>query len=288
MKILQDYNLSVDDQIIKTNIDKIKQESKTLQNTEVYNRILNIIDLTTLTETDNESKIQDMCEKVNDFNSKFSHISNVAAICVYPSMVPYVKKHLKAEKINIASVGGGFPASQTFTLIKIDECKMAVDAGANEVDIVIPVGEFLDGNDNLVFEETKKIKGAIGKAHLKVILETGDLNAEQIRKASLLAMEAGADFIKTSTGKVAVSATHEAMYIMSEAIKDYYQKTGRKVGIKPAGGIREVEDALVYYSIVEKVLGEDWLNNELFRIGASSLANKVIQAIEKDESIKYF
>lgn len=288
MEILQKYDLSVDTNVVAEKIDSVKRKASSGGNQTTLNAILNMIDLTTLTEIDNEGKIQGMCIKVNQFSQHYSDASNVAAICVYPSMVPYVKKHLKIENIGIASVGGGFPASQTFISIKEEECKMAVEAGATEVDIVIPVGEFLAGNDQVVFEETKRIKSAIGKAHLKVILETGDINAEQIRRASLLAMEAGADFIKTSTGKVSVSATHEAMAIMCDAIHDYYKQTGRKVGIKPAGGIREVDDALVYYGIVENTLGETWLNNELFRFGASSLANKVLQALAKDDSVQYF
>ncbi|PLX22630.1 MAG: deoxyribose-phosphate aldolase [Salinivirgaceae bacterium] len=288
MDAIGKYNLNVAVDEVKANIEKWKSQVTSYKSDEVLSTCLNLIDYTTLTELDNEPKIIDMCDRVNHFAAQYSNYRNVAAMCVYPSMVPYVKKHLKAPQVNIAAVGGGFPASQTFTSLKVEECRMAVEAGANEIDIVIPVGEFINGNDELVFEETKAIKEAIGTAHLKVILETGDLNAEQIRRASLLAMEAGADFIKTSTGKVAVSATHEAMHIMCEAIADYYKETGRKVGIKPAGGIRATDDAIVYYLIVKNILGEDWLNNELFRFGASSLANSILQDLEKDPNLNYF
>jgi deoxyribose-phosphate aldolase len=288
MDVLGKYNLAVTLDKVKADIEQWKSQVNAIKSEDVLSTCLNLIDYTTLTELDNEPKIIEMCEKVNHFAGQYSSYKNVAAMCVYPSMVPYVKKHLKAPKVNIAAVGGGFPASQTFTSLKVDECKMTVEAGANEIDIVIPVGEFLNGNDQLLFEETKAIKEAIGTAHLKVILETGDLNPVQIRRASLLAMEAGADFIKTSTGKVAVSATHEAMHIMCEAIADYYKETGRKVGIKPAGGIRETDDAIVYYLIVKNILGEDWLNNELFRFGASSLANSILQDLTKDSELNYF
>lgn len=279
MKNLKNYELNVNVEKTNTELEKIKNKVSSNLNKDTFKKVFNLIDLTTLTETDNEALIEKMCTKVNDFKSKHSEMDNVAAICVYPAMVGYVKKHLKKPDINIASVAGGFPASQTFTEIKTAECKMAVDAGANEIDIVIPVGEFIAGNEQLVFDEVMAIKKQIGDAHLKVILETGDLTPNQIRKTSLIAMEAGADFIKTSTGKVAVSATHEAMYIMCEAIKDYHNTTGRMVGIKPAGGIREANDSAIYYEIVKTVLGERWLNNQWFRFGASSLANSLLHEI---------
>lgn len=288
MENLKKFKLTVDEQKMHNDIARFIQNTKEGNHQKTYATLLNLIDLTTLTEKDNEKKIETMCQKVNGFEKKFSDLQNVAAICVYPSMVKYVKKHLDIPDIQIASVGGGFPASQTFTEIKVQECKAAVDAGANEIDIVIPVGEYLAGNDHLVYEEVKSIKKAIGQAHLKVILETGDLKADQIRKASLIAMEAGADFIKTSTGKIEESATYESMYIMCEAIKDYYDSTGKITGIKPAGGIRETESALVYYEIVKSLLGDTWLNNDLFRIGASSLANNLLQTIKGDADLKYF
>ncbi len=288
MNALEKYNLIVDEDTLKNDLDQLKKAAHESKDSSLYAKMLNLIDLTTLTEIDNEEKIVDMCTKVNAFEENFADLPNVAAICVYPSMVKYVKKHLKEDNINIASVGGGFPASQTFIEIKTEECKRAVEEGADEIDIVIPVGEFLAGKEDLVFQETKAIKEAIGDAHLKVILETGDLTPEQIRKTSLLAMEGGADFIKTSTGKVEVSATHEAMHIMCTAIKDYYDKTGRMVGIKPAGGIREADDALVYYHIVGSILGDKWLNNKWFRFGASSLANSLLQVIREDNKLKFF
>jgi len=219
---------------------------------------------------------------------------NVAAICVYPSLIPVVNQHLKARGVKKASVAGGFPASQTFITVKTLEAKMATEAGANEIDMVISVGKFLDGNYKEVFDEIAAMKHACGKAHLKVILETGALKTtENIRLASGIAMEAGADFIKTSTGKMEPAATPEAVITMAEAISDYYKKTNRKVGIKPAGGISEPEQAILYLTIVEQVIGNEWTNSELFRIGASRLANTLLQEIsslttKKIVEMKYF
>ena len=260
------------------------EENNTL---EVYKRCFNSIDLTSLKETDTEEEIRSMVEKVNNFEENFPDIPNVGAICVFPSMVSTVKATL-TEPIGIAAVSAGFPASQTFIEVKVAETGMCVMEGATEIDVVISVGKFLAGKYDEVFEELTEIKSACRDAHLKVILETGALKtAANIKKASILAMAAGADFIKTSTGKIPVAATPESTFIMCSAIKEWNEKTGAKVGYKPAGGIATAEDAVKHYTLVKEILGDEWLNNKLFRFGASSLANKLLSSIRQEE-VKYF
>ena len=275
--------------------EQVKQEMEQLlsahfeenNTTEVYKRCFNSIDLTSLKETDTEEEIRSMVEKVNNFEENFPDIPNVGAICVFPSMVSTVKATL-TEPVGIAAVSAGFPASQTFIEVKVAETAMCVMEGATEIDVVISVGKFLAGKYDEVFEELTEIKSACRDAHLKVILETGALKtAANIKKASVLAMAAGADFIKTSTGKIPVAATPEATYIMCTAIKDWNEKTGAKVGYKPAGGIATAEDAVKHYTLVKEILGDEWLNNKLFRFGASSLANKLLSSIRQEE-VKYF
>jgi deoxyribose-phosphate aldolase len=256
-------------------------------------QIFNCIDLTSLNTTDNSNGIEDFCEKVADFPKHFPDMPNVAAVCVYPVFASVLASKLKNLPVNRAVVSASFPSSQTFLETKVEETKRALFFGANEVDIVISVGEFLEGNYEFVGNEITAIKAVTGKAHLKVILETGALSdAESIWKASLMAMEAGADFIKTSTGKMSPAATPEAAWVMTHAIKAYAQKKSRKVGFKPAGGIVTVEDALLYWAIHEQVLGEKWLTNEFFRIGASRLANNLLTEIEKlkgdTQAVHYF
>ncbi len=242
--------------------------------------ILNSIDLTSLNPTDNKSNILQLTGKVNSFSGRFSNIPNVAAICVYPNFVSFVKEKLTAKNVRIASVAGGFPSSQTFRMLKVSECKMAVGTGADEIDIVMPVGAFFGKDFKQVAEEISEVKEAIGDKPLKVIIESGLLaNYESIFKASMIAMDAGADFIKTSTGKTPVSATPEAAYIMCRAIGHFYDETGIKVGFKAAGGITTTADAITYLNIVKNVLGEAWLSNSLFRIGASRLANNILADI---------
>lgn len=254
----------------------------------IYRQLFSFLDLTSLNVTDNESTTVKVCEKLNNFSYMFPDLPIVAAICVFPRFVPLVRKVLKVEQINIASVAASFPSSQTFIENKIDECKRAVDAGADELDIVISIGEFLDGKYELVSSEIKAIKDTVGCKHVKVILETGLLETpELIYKASMLAMDAGADFIKTSTGKAHTSATREAAWVMCGAIKDYHTKTGREVGFKPAGGISTADDAEQYYSIVDGVLGKQWLIPGLFRIGASRLANDLLKKME-GRNLEYF
>ena len=260
------------------------EENNTL---EVYKRCFNSIDLTSLKETDTEEEIRSMVEKVNNFEENFPDIPNVGAICVFPAMVSTVKATL-TEPIGIAAVSAGFPASQTFIEVKVAETGMCVMEGATEIDVVISVGKFLAGKYDEVFEELTEIKSACRDAHLKVILETGALKtAANIKKASILAMAAGADFIKTSTGKIPVAATPESTFIMCSAIKEWNEKTGAKVGYKPAGGLATAEDAVKHYTLVKEILGDEWLNNKLFRFGASSLANKLLSSIRQEE-VKYF
>ncbi|HOP00354.1 MAG TPA: deoxyribose-phosphate aldolase [Bacteroidales bacterium] len=242
--------------------------------------ILNVIDLTSLNTTDNKSNILRMTGTVNSFQGRFSNIPNVAAICVYPNFVGVVKEKLSAKNVRIAAVAGSFPTSQTFRSIKIAECKMAVDSGADELDIVIPLGAFMGRDYASVASEIREIKEAIGDRTLKVIVESGLLgDYELIFRASMIAMDAGADFIKTSTGKVNVSATPEAAFVMCRAVSDFYAETGIMVGFKAAGGISNAADAVMYYQIVEQSLGPEWTNNKYFRIGASRLANNILSEI---------
>jgi len=256
--------------------------------------IFSLVDLTTLNTDDTESRVKLMCEKMNEFPGRFPGYPLVGAICVYPLLVPVVHKNLIEKQVNIASVAAGFPSSQTFPEVKEIESRMAVEAGANEIDIVISAGKFLNKKFDYVSAEIRQIKKAIGDAKLKVILETGLLpDPSAIYRASMISMESGADFIKTSTGKIQPAATPEAVLVMCHAIKDYREKTGKKVGIKPAGGISTTEHALEYASIVKGVLGEEWLDQALFRIGASRLANNLLSEIfsmekGKPQKVSYF
>jgi deoxyribose-phosphate aldolase len=265
---------------IKKGLKKISSTLPAVPDKHLLMSILNMIDLTSLNTTDNKSHILHFTGKVNSFSGRYSNIPNIAAICVYPNFVSVVKEKLTAKNIKIAAVAGAFPSSQTFRSIKVAECKMSVEAGADEIDIVIPVGAFLGNDFALVADEISEIKAAIGQKHLKVIVESGLLgDYEQIFKASMIAMDAGADFIKTSTGKTPVSATPEAAFVMCRAISDFYKETGIRVGFKAAGGIVNPADAIYYYQIVNHSLGEAWLNNTLFRIGASRLANNILSEI---------
>ena len=266
-------------------VEKYVAENDTV---EVKKQIFNCLDLTTLKTEDSEESVLKFTERVNDFDNEYPDLKGVAAICVYPNFAKIVSQSLEVESVNIACVSGGFPSSQTFTEVKVAETALALADGATEIDIVIPVGKFLAGDYEGMCDEIEEIKSICGDRHLKVILETGALkSADNIWKASILAMYSGADFIKTSTGKQEPAATPEAAYVMCQAIKAYYEKTGRKVGFKPAGGINSVNDALVYYTIVKEVLGKEWLTNELFRIGTSRLANLLLSDILGEE-VKFF
>jgi deoxyribose-phosphate aldolase len=265
---------------IRKGLKKVSSTSPIVQDKHLLMSLLNVIDLTSLNTTDNKSHIIHFTGKVNSFSGKYSNIPNVAAICVYPNFVSVVKEKLSARNVKIATVAGAFPSSQTFRSIKVTECKMAIEAGADEIDMVIPVGAFLGNDFASVADEIREIKKATGDKQLKVIVESGLLaDYEQIFKASMIAMDAGADFIKTSTGKTTVSATPEAAFVMTRAISDFYSETGIRVGFKAAGGIVVPEDAIIYYQIVNHNLGEEWLNNTLFRIGASRLANNILSEI---------
>lgn len=247
---------------------------------EVYRFILGCIDLTTLEGNDNKQKINELCHTAINFKDEARHIPCTAAVCVYPPFVAQAKQLLKGTDIHVASVAGAFPAGQSPIEIKVAEVKYAVAAGADEIDMVISRGKFLEGNYQEVYDEIVAIKRACGKAHLKVILETGELKtADNIYAASMMAMEAGADFIKTSTGKISVNATPESFLVMLDAINDYYQETGKMIGMKPAGGISDAETSILYIKILENVLGEKWLNKQYFRIGASRLAKKIQEKI---------
>lgn len=258
----------------------LSHEIPGLSETDLYKKILSFIDLTTLEGSDNDAKIISVCEKAMSFSSMGPTIPNVAAVCFYPPFVKLAKEQLAGTEINIASVAGAFPSGQSPLKIRLEEIKYAVDEGADEIDMVISRGRFLAGDYQYVSDEIKAIKEVCGKAHLKVILETGELGSvENIRKASELAILAGADFIKTSTGKVNPAATLEALYVMAETVKEYHLKTQVKIGIKPAGGISEPETAIQFLKVLHAILGKEWMNKELFRFGASRLADKVLTNI---------
>lgn len=265
---------------IKKGLRKVQESMAVPPDKKHLMNLLGMIDLTSLNSTDNRKSILRFTGKVNSFSGRFSNIPNVAAICVFPNFVSLVKEKLTARNVKIAAVAGGFPTSQTFRIIKITETKMAIDAGADEIDIVIHVGSFVSGDFARVADEIREIKDVMGDKQLKVILETGLLgDSQNIFKAAMIAMDAGADFIKTSTGKTPVSATPEAALVMCRAISDFYSETGIKVGFKAAGGIVTAADAYTYHQIVSLNLGNEWLTNQLFRIGASRLANNILTEI---------
>ena len=249
---------------------------------------LNMIDLTTLEGKDSEGKVKQLCYKAMHLMDVYEGLPTVAAVCVYPSMVKIAKKAVEGSGIKIASVATGFPSGQTSHAVKIADTKFAVQQGADEIDMVISRGKFLEGEYNFVFDEIASIKEACGDARLKVILETGELvTYDKVRKASDIAMYAGADFIKTSTGKVTPAATMPVTLVMLEAIRDFYYKTGKMIGMKPAGGISKSKLALHYLVMLNEILGEDWMNNQWFRFGASSLANDILMQLMKEKTGVY-
>ena len=262
----------------------IKKESKM----QALYLALSMIDLTTLEGKDSEGKVKQLCYKASHLHYKHPGLPYVAAICVYPTMVPIAKKELEGTGINVASVATAFPSGMADINAKLDEVKSVVDAGADEVDMVISRGRFLNGDYNYVSDEISQVKDACGKAHLKVILETGELvTLDNVQLASDIAMEAGADFIKTSTGKVSPAATPPVVLTMLEAIRDFQIKTGKKVGMKPAGGISTAKQAIQYLVMIKETLGDDWLSPNLFRFGASSLANDILMQIMKQSTGQY-
>lgn len=287
-KALNESLILKDDAAVRAEVEKIVAEAEKYDTPEVNQFLFSSIDLTTLSTEDSVRSVSAFTQRVNDFDSDYPQFKNVAAICVYSNFAEVVKTNLDVEGVDIAVVAGGFPSSQTFDAVKIADVALAVEGGANEVDIVMNVGRFLDENYEDLCDEIIELKHTARDARLKVILETGCLkSAENISKASVLAMYSGADFIKTSTGKIYPGASLEAAYVMCRCIKDYFDRTGRKVGFKAAGGIRTAEDALKYYAVVKEVLGDEWLNQDLFRIGASSLANSLLSKMLGEE-VKYF
>ncbi|NDW10832.1 deoxyribose-phosphate aldolase [Dysgonomonas sp. 520] len=279
---LKQYNTALDDLQVKTAVDKIIAENfDKNDDKETYKLLYSCIDLTTLNTTDSRESVWKFTESVNDFEGSMPEVDNVAAICVFPNFAETVKEALTAQNVRIACVSGGFPSSQTFSEVKIAETALAVASGAEEIDIVMNLGHFFDENYEELCEEIDEIKHACREAHLKVILETGALKtAENIAKASVLSIYSGADFLKTSTGKVYEGASLEAAYVMCSIIKEYSEKTGKKIGFKASGGIATTEDAVKYFTIVKSVLGEEWCNSELFRIGASRLAKNLLEKIK--------
>ena len=279
--VLDEYTAAPAEEAVAQAVGRIAGEKAGKnRNKEVLKTIYSCLDLTSLKCTDNAESILALAEEVNSIEEKYPDLKNVAAICVYPNFANLVSQSLEAESVQVACVSGGFPSSQTFSEVKVAETALALQEGATEIDIVLSVGKFLSGDYESVCDEIEELKDLCGDRTLKVILETGALKTlENIKKAAILSMYSGADFIKTSTGKVAVGATPEAAYTMCSAIKEYYAKTGRKIGFKAAGGISTIDDALLYYSIVEEVLGKEWLNSKLFRIGTSRLASALLNEI---------
>ena len=288
-EVIDKSKVTTDDAFVEAEVKKLIDKNLSKYSTpEVYKQLFNCIDLTTLRATDSPRSVADFTERVNQFETEHPEMPNVAAICVYPNFAQVVRAVLEVSEVDIACVSGGFPSSQTFPEVKVAETALAVAGGADEIDIVINVGDFLDGDYESVCDEIAELKEATRDGRLKVILESGALKtAENIRNASLLAMYSGADFIKTSTGKEYPGASHFAAYVMLHAIKEYYEATGRMVGFKPAGGVRTPEDAVGYYILVKEILGDKWLTNEYFRIGASGLANNLLTAIFGTET-KFF
>ena len=283
------YNTALKDDEVTASVNTLISKClKEYDTKDVKKFLLGSLDLTTLKCTDSEQSVLRFTEKVNEFVDKYPDLKNVAAICVYPNMAEVVNDTLEADDVKIACVSGGFPSSQTFLEIKVAETAMAIHAGADEIDIVMSVGKFLEGDYEGMCDEIEELKAVCGDKTLKVILETGVLmTAQNIKKAAILSMYSGADFIKTSTGKEATGATPEAAYVMCKAIKEYFLETGIKIGFKAAGGINTVEDGLVYYTIAKEILGDEWLNEGLFRIGTSRLANLLLSDITGEE-IKFF
>ena len=289
-EILKKYNLEVDDAQVKTAVTKLIAEKVPENDTlEVKKFLFGSIELTTLKTTDSDESVMAFTERVNDFAAQFPALPHVATICVYPCFARTVSETLEVEGVEVACVSGSFPSSQALIEVKIAETALAVKDGATEIDIVRPVGKFLSGDYESVCDEISELKQVCGEdVAMKVILETGDIvTGSNIKKASILSMYAGGDYIKTSTGKEKISATPEAAYVMCQAIKEYYDETGIQVGFKPAGGINTVTDALTYYTIVKEILGDKWLTNKWLRLGTSRLANLLLSEIEGQE-IKFF
>lgn len=283
------YETNLNDEIIAAKVEQIIREKVAENNTaEVKKFLLGSVELTTLKTTDTEESVLKLTERVNQFDEDYPALPHVATICVYPCYAGIVSQSLEVEGVEVACVSGNFPSSQALLEVKTIETALAIKDGATEIDMVMSIGKFLNGDYESVCDEISEIKAICGDHSLKVILETGLLpSASDIKKASILAMYSGADYIKTSTGKEKPAATPEAAYVMCQAIKEYYDKTGIRIGFKPAGGLNTVFDALVYYTIVKEVLGEEWLTNQLFRLGTSRLCNLLLSEILGTET-RYF
>ncbi len=284
---LYDFNLS--DEEVKDAVRKIIDEKVPANETpEVKKFLLGSVELTSLNTTDTEEKILGMVEKVNRYAHEFAELPHVAAVVCYPNFTYLVSQSLEVDGVEITNVSGSFPSSQTFMEVKVAETALALKDGATEIDIVLPVGKFFSEDYEGIADDIAELKQVCGDHSMKVILETGDLGScANIKKAAILSMYSGADYVKTSTGKEKVSATPEAVYVMCQAIKEYYDRTGIVIGLKPAGGINTVKDAVTYYTIVQEVLGEKWLTNKLFRLGTSRLTNMLMSEVLGKE-IKFF
>lgn len=287
--MLKEYDLNITDEQVKEAVKKIIAEKVPENDTlEVKKILLGSVELTTLRTVDTEEDVLAMVEKVNKFAQEYPTLPHVAAVCAYPCFTKLIAESLEVDGVDITNVTGNFPSSQTFLEVKTIETKLAIQDGATQIDIVLPVGKFLSGDYEDVYDTVSELKQTCGEIPMKVILETGDLpNARSIKEAALLSMFAGAEYVKTSTGKEKVSATPEAVYIMCTAIKEFYDKTGIQVGLKPAGGINTVMDAVIFYTIYKEILGEKWLDNYWFRLGTSRLTNLLLSEIEGKE-IKFF
>ncbi len=287
-EVISRTKVTADDEAVKAAVAKILEKRDEYNTPEVHRFLLGSIDLTTLSTEDSERSVTAFTRRVNDFENEYPQYPHVAAICVYSNFAEVVRTNLDVEGVDVCVVAAGFPSSQTFQAVKVADVALAREAGADEVDIVMNVGMFLDGNYEDLCDEIIELKHTAKDARLKVILETGCLKtAENIRNASLLAMYSDADFIKTSTGKIYSGASLEAAYVMCQCIREYYQTTGRRVGFKAAGGVRTTEEAVAYYAIVKEVLGDEWLDADHFRLGASSLANNVLSTLE-GRTVKFF
>lgn len=287
---LRKYNTNLDDAAVREAVRKIIAKKVPENDTmDVKKFLFGSIELTTLKTTDSDTSVLAFTERVNDFDNEYPDLPHVATICVYPCFAKTVSESLEVDGVEIACVSGSFPSSQARIEVKVAETALAVADGATEIDIVLPVGKFLSGDYEGVCDDIAEMKAACGESvPMKVILETGALKtASNIKKASILSMYAGADYIKTSTGKMEPAATPEAAYVMCHAIKEYYDETGIQIGFKPAGGINSVMDAIIYYTIVKEVLGEKWLTNKWLRLGTSRLANMLLSEL-KGEQIKFF
>ena len=280
------YNTSIDDAEVAAKVAEIIEKNVPENDTlDVKKFLMGSIELTTLKTTDSEESVLRFTERVNAFDNEYPDLPHVATICVYPCFASIVSQSLEVEGVEVACVSGSFPSSQALIEVKVAETALAIKDGATEIDIVMSVGKFLSEDYESICDEISELKAICGEHKMKVILETSLLgNASNIKKASILAMYSGADYIKTSTGKEKSVATPEAAYVMCEAIKEYYDKTGIQIGFKPAGGLNTVHDALVYYTIVKEVLGEKWLTNQWFRLGTSRLANLLLSEIVGEET----